>query len=413
MESPLPVTQADVVVIGAGAFGLSAGYQLAALGAGQVVVLDRFAPGSQTSPRAAGLYKLIQADETLTRLAQSSIEVIRGFSKATGIPLSYVQSGSVLAARTAEHAALIDREADSSARWGIELEKIDADSVHRIAPYLTGRDIRSAYFVPGDIYIEEPRSLLDAYMAAITQLGSLVVGEAPVTGIIVDNGEIAGVSTPRGIISTSIVIDAAGAWAREVGALAGVEVPVAPVRHQLLITRPIAGMSPHEPIARIVDASAYLRPARGGLMMGGMESDPIAIDPRLDSQFSMPDTPLDVGVLDDFTTALGPLAPALGDTPVAEHRGGLFTMTPDARFLAGPVPGVRGLWTATGCNGSGFSISAGIGRALAEWIVGGEPQLDMSSLDPGRFGPGRMDDDELTLAGLWQYANYYTPQLVG
>ena len=412
MESPLPVTQADVVVIGAGAFGLSAGYQLAALGAGQVVVLDRFAPGSQTSPRAAGLYKLIQADETLTRLAQSSIEVIRGFSKATGIPLSYVQSGSVLAARTAEHAALIDREADSSARWGIELEKIDADSVHRIAPYLTGRDIRSAYFVPGDIYIEEPRSLLDAYMAAITQLGSLVVGEAPVTGIIVDNGEIAGVSTPRGIISTSIVIDAAGAWAREVGALAGVEVPVAPVRHQLLITRPIAGMSPHEPIARIVDASAYLRPARGGLMMGGMESDPIAIDPRLDSQFSMPDTPLDVGVLDDFTTALGPLAPALGDTPVAEHRGGLFTMTPDARFLAGPVPGVRGLWTATGCNGSGFSISAGIGRALAEWIVGGEPEIDLSSFDPGRFGPGPIDDGELTSAGLWQYANYYTPQLV-
>ena len=101
MESSLPVTQADAVVIGAGAFGLSAGYQLAAHGVGRVVVLDRFAPGTQTSPRAAGLYKLIQADETLTRLAQSSIEVIRGFSDATGIPLSFVQSGSVLAARTA------------------------------------------------------------------------------------------------------------------------------------------------------------------------------------------------------------------------------------------------------------------------------------------------------------------------
>ena len=107
-------------------------------------------------------------------------------------------------------------------------------------------------------------------------------------------------------------------------------------------------------------------------------------------------------VLDDLTEALGPLVPALGDTPVAEHRGGLFTMTPDARFLAGPVPGVHGLWTATGCNGSGFSISAGIGRALAEWIVGGEPTIDMSSLDPGRFGPGPIDDDELTSAGLWQ-----------
>jgi glycine/D-amino acid oxidase-like deaminating enzyme len=413
MESPLPVSQADAVVIGAGAFGLSAGYQLAAHGAGRVVVLDRFAPGSQTSPRAAGLYKLIQADETLTRLAQSSIEVIRGFSEATGVPLPFVQSGSVLAARTAEHAALVDAEAEASAGWGIELEKIDAAGVRRIAPYLTGRGIQSAYVVPGDIYVEEPRSLLDAYMTAIAQLGSLVVGEAPVTGILVNNGEIAGVATPRGEIATPLVIDAAGAWARAVGALAGVEVPVAPVRHQLLITRPIAGMSPDEPIARIVDSSAYLRPARGGLMMGGMESNPIAIDPRLDPQFSMADTPLDMRVLDKFTAALGPLVPALGDTPVAEHRGGLFTMTPDARFLAGPVPGVRGLWTATGCNGSGFSISAGIGRALAEWIVGGEPAIDMSSVDPGRFGPGNFDDDQLTSAGLWQYANYYTPQLVG
>src|SRR5688500_14141233 len=209
MEGPLPVTQADAVVIGAGAFGLSTAYQLAARGVGEGVVLDRFAPGSRTSPRAAGRYKLIQADETLTRLAQSSIEVIRGFSEATGIPLPFVQSGSVLAARTAEHAELIDKEAEASAGWGVELEKIDADGVRRIAPYLTGREIRSAYFVPGDIYVEEPRSLLDAYIAAIAQLGSLVVGETPVTGILVDNGEITSVSTPRGEIATPLVIDAA------------------------------------------------------------------------------------------------------------------------------------------------------------------------------------------------------------
>ncbi len=413
MDTPLPVTQADAVVIGAGAFGLSVGYQLAALGAGRVVVLDRFAPGSQTSPRAAGLYKLIQADETLTRLAQSSIDIVRGFTDATGVPMSYVQSGSLLAARTPQHAALVDEEAEASSGWGVELEKVDAAEMHRLAPYLTGRDIRSAWFVPGDIYVEEPRSLLEAYITAIEQLGSEVIGHAAVTGITVTDGEIAGVSTARGDIDTPLVVDAAGAWARAVGSLAGVEVPVAPVRHQLLITRPIAGMAPTEPIARIVDASVYLRPARGGLMMGGMENDPISIDPRADPSFTIADTPLDMRVLDAFTEALGPLVPALGDTPVAEHRGGLFTMTPDARFLAGPVPGVRGLWTATGCNGSGFSISAGIGRALAEWMVGGEPPFDLSSLDPGRFGTGPFDDDELTASGLWRYANYYTPQPVG
>jgi 4-methylaminobutanoate oxidase (formaldehyde-forming) len=148
-------------------------------------------------------------------------------------------------------------------------------------------------------------------------------------------------------------------------------------------------------------------------MMGGMESDPLAIDPRRDPDFEIAQTPLDMRILDHFTAVLGPLVPALGDTPVAEHRGGLFTMTPDARFLAGPVPGIHGLWTTTGCNGSGFSMSAGVGRALAEWIVGGEPPFDLSSLDPGRFGPGPLDDEELTAAGLWRYANYYTPSQAG
>jgi glycine/D-amino acid oxidase-like deaminating enzyme len=413
MQSPLPVTAADAVVVGAGAFGLSIGYQLAALGAGRIVVLDRFAPGSQSSPRAAGLYKLVQADKTLSRLARMSIDVIRGFTAETGVPLAYVASGSLLAARTPEHAAIVDEEAAAASRWGVELEPVDAAGVRRLAPYLTGRDIRSAYFIPGDIYIEEPGTLLHAYRAAITNLGSLVIGDAPVTAIAVDKGAITGVSTPRGDIATSLVIDAAGAWARGIGALAGVDVAIAPVRHQLLITRPIAGMSPAEPIARIVDASSYLRPARGGIMMGGMESDPLAVDPRHDPEFTIADTPLDMRVLDEFTAALGSLVPALGDTPVAEHRGGLFTMTPDARFLAGPMPSIRGLWAATGCNGSGFSISAGIGRALAEWIVGGEPPLDLSSLDPGRFGPEPLDDDELVTAGRWRYANYYTPQPVG
>jgi glycine/D-amino acid oxidase-like deaminating enzyme len=413
MDQPLPVTQAAAVVIGAGAFGLSVAFQLATLGAGKVIVLDRFAPGTQTSPRAAGLYKLVQADETLTRLAQLSIETVRGFTEATGVPLSYVASGSLLAARTAEHADLVEEEAAAARSWGVDLEAVDAAGMRRLAPYLTGRDIRSAYFIPGDIYIEEPRELLEAYVTAIEQLGSSVLGETPVTGIRIDDGEITGVETPRGEIATPLVVDAAGAWAREVGALAGVDVPIAPVRHQLLITQPIAGMTPYEPIARIIDASSYLRPARGGLMMGGMESDPLPIDPRLDPDFTIAETPLDMRVLDEFTDALGPLVPALGDTPVAEHRGGLFTMTPDARFLAGPIPGLRGLWTATGCNGSGFSNSAGIGRALAEWIVGGEPPFDLSSLSPGRFGPGPFPDADLTAAGVWRYANYYTPQPVG
>lgn len=412
MESPLPISQADVVVIGAGAFGLSVAYQLSRLHSGTIAVLDRFEPGSQTSPRAAGLYKQVQASEATSQLASLSIDIIRGFTAESGVPLSYVNSGSILAARTAAHADLITAEAAASLTWGVELEPLDAAGVARVAPYLTGKGIRAAFHIPGDIYIEEPAWLLQAYLAALRENGAQVIGNAPVRAIAVVDGEITGVDTPRGKISAPLVIDAAGIWARGVAGLVGADLAIAPVRHQLLITRPIAGMAASEPIARIVDASAYLRPARGGLMMGGMEQDPLMIDPRLEENFQIADTPLDSSILDGFVDALGSLVPALGDTPIAEHRGGLFTMTLDGRFLAGPVPGVRGLWAATGCNGSGFSISAGIGRALADWIVGGEPSIDLSLFDPGRFGPGPFADADLAAAGAWQYANYYTPDVV-
>jgi glycine/D-amino acid oxidase-like deaminating enzyme len=307
---------------------------------------------------------------------------------------------------------MVDAEVEASRAWGVVSEKLDHAALRRRAPYLSGKGIRTAYFVPDDIYIEEPIWLLNAYLEALSMHGASVIGSCPVTRIAVEDGAVVGVDTPRGFIRTPVVVDAAGAWARAVGGLAAIDVPVAPVRHQLLITRQIPGLAAQEPIVRIIDASAYLRPARGGLMMGGMEQSPLALDPRQDPNFSIADTPLDMTILDAFTDALGPLTPALGDTPVAEHRGGLFTMTPDGRFLAGPVDGLRGFWTATGCNGSGFSISAGIGQALAEWIVGGEPPLDMSSFDPNRFGPGPFDDNELAAAGMWQCANYYTPASV-
>lgn len=407
-ETVLP-SRADVVIIGSGAFGLAAAYHLSRIHSGPIVVLDRFDPASQTSPRAAGLYKLVQASLVKSQLAALSIELIQGFAEESGQRLEYVKSGSILAARTPEHTALIDAEVAQSREWGVEIEDLDTAGLVSLAPYLSGRGVRRAYHIPGDIYIEEPAWLLQAYLGALEARGVPVIGNTPVTGFTLTDGTISGVSTPAGDIETPLVLDAAGIWSRQVGALAGAEVAIAPVRHQLLITRPIAGMSPSEPIARIVDASAYLRPARGGLMMGGMEQDALAIDPRRDPAFEMSQTPLDRRILDQFTDHLGALTPALGDTPIAEHRAGVFTMTPDGRFLAGPSRQVAGLWLATGCNGSGFSLSAGLGRVLAEWIVGGEPSIDMSALDPDRFGTGPLDDDALVAAGLNMYSNYYTP----
>jgi len=147
-------------------------------------------------------------------------------------------------------------------------------------------------------------------------------------------------------------------------------VPVATVRHQLLITTPLAQIDPDDPIASVVDAAVYLRPARGGLMVGGFEADPLPVDPEHEpASFSTDDMPLDLGVLRDLATQITAEVPAANDAEVAEHRGGMFTMSPDGRFVAGPVPDLPGLWVASGCNGSEFSSSLAIGEALATWIT--------------------------------------------
>ena len=154
--------------------------------------------------------------------------------------------------------------------------------------------------------------------------------------------------------------------------------------------------------------AVYLRPARGGLMLGGFEAGPLPLDPRQQpDSFSTDDVPLDLGVLRAMAGQVGAEVPVAGGAPVAEHRGGLFTMSPDGRFVAGPVPEVPGLWVASGCNGSGFSSSPALGEALAAWITTGAAPPGMTALAPGRFGP--LPDDELVTRGLWQYAHYYDP----
>ncbi len=403
-------SSAGAVVVGSGALGLSAALHLAQLGLRNVVVAEQYEPGSQTSPRAAGLFKLIQPDQTRTALARLSVHKVLHFEQETGVSLPVVQSGSIMMARTPEHAAMIEAEVAQSRRWGIEIETVDASEARRLMPFLGGTGVQAACYVPGDVYIEEPASLLQAYLAAATQRGVHVYAQTRVTAIRLQGDAVAAVVTEAGEIETPIVVDAAGAWARGVGALARAEIPVAPVRHQLYITAPITGIAAEQPILRVVDAAVYVRPARGGLMLGGFEADPLPLDPRAAGpDFTAGDVPLDLAVLQSLTASVLDQVPALHDAPIQEHRGGLFTMTPDGRFLVGPVRGVRGLWCATGCNGSGFSSSPALGQVLAEWIVEGAPSIDLSILQPGRFAPGAFDDDRLRQAGTWQYAHYYDP----
>jgi len=398
---------ADVVVIGAGALGLCTALHCAMSGR-SVAVVERDTAGSQASGRAAGLFKSVQADELRTRLARRSITKAVTFADWTGVPLAVARPGSFLIARTAQHREFLQRELAQSRRWSADVrEAVAPAGPARLSYYHPAAD-DYALWCPEDVYIEEPLSLIQACLAACQRHGAVVAENEPVIGIPVTSGRVAGVETEHRSITAPVVVDAAGAWVRQVAELAGARVPVAAVRHQLLITAPTPRVDPADPIVRVVDAAVYLRPARGGLMVGGFESAPLPVDPQHQpASFSTDDVPLDVGVLRRLAGQVSAEVPVASSAPVAEHRGGLFTMSPDGRFVAGPVPDLPGLWVASGCNGSGFSSSLALGEALATWITSGTPPPGLSALSPGRFGP--LSADVLLSRGLWQYAHYYDP----
>ncbi len=316
------------------------------------------------------------------------------------------RSGSFLIARTGRHKALLRAEAGQSRGWGADVrEAAPADLAGRVS-YYRGSGGELALWCPEDIYIDEPMSLVRAYLEACRLHGVELLESEAVTGVLVTGGRVTGVQTAARQIDAADVVDAAGAWARQVAELAGGRLPLAPVRHQLLITEPLPGVDPAEPITRVADAAVYLRPARGGLMFGGFEASPLPVDPRAQpGSFATADVPLDLAVLRKLASQVAGEVPPAAAAQVAEHRGGLFTMSPDGRFTVGPVPDVAGLWVASGCNGSGFSSSPAIGEALASWITAGSPPGGVAALAPGRFGV--MTDDLLVRRGIWQYENYY------
>jgi glycine/D-amino acid oxidase-like deaminating enzyme len=271
---------ADVAVVGAGALGLSTALHCARLGR-SVVVLDRRAPGAQASGRAAGLFKSVQGDEVRTFLARRSIEKVRSFPDWAGVPLDVAMAGSLLVARSPGHKALLAAEAGQSRQWGVELAEISpGEAAERTAGYYQAAGDEHVVWCPEDVYIEEPGALVAAYLAACQRLGVQVLAGEEVTGVRRRGGRVAGLETTSREVRAAAVVDAAGGWVRQVAELAGAWVAAAPVRHQLLVTEPLPDIAPSAPITRILDSAVYLRPARGGLMIGGFEADPLPVDPR-------------------------------------------------------------------------------------------------------------------------------------
>jgi glycine/D-amino acid oxidase-like deaminating enzyme len=262
--------------------------------------------------------------------------------------------------------------------------------------------------VPSDGWLD-PATVAVGLADRATALGARVRPFTRVSGLLRDGARVAGVATARGEIRAPVVVDAAGAWTRSVADSAGIRLPLVTVRHQLYVTEPIPGVLPFQPIVRLIEASVYVRYCDGGLMFGGYEDAPLVVDPAtLPPGFQVAQLGLDLGVLQTLTGEVADRFPPLRGARIALHRGGLPTMTPDGNPILGRVPGLDGLYVASGCCVGGLSLAPAAGRALADLIVDGRSDPDLGPVSVERFRAWTgADDASLRQICVEHYARKY------
>jgi glycine/D-amino acid oxidase-like deaminating enzyme len=397
---------ADVVVVGAGAFGCSAAHRLAVAGL-KTMLLDRFHPASQTSPRAAGNTKQIRPQEVLTRLSIDSVRKIEAFAEETGVDLPYHQTGSLQIARTEDEEERGRKELTVAERHGVPVEEVPLDELEERFPYVGRHGVRFAWYSSEDLYLHPP-DLLSAYLEAARRSGCEIIGDCAVTDVLTTDGRVVGVETSQGRIDSPLVIDTAGAWSHLIAERAGISVPLIPMRHQVFVSHQTDGIASHHPITRILDAGVYMRPCEGGVMFGGFERDPQVHDPgHKPDGFSVSDLEPDQEVLDSLVSQVEEQVPFLKRIDIKEHRVGLPTLTPDNLPIVGPVDGLQGFQIASGCCVGGLSISPSVGALLAETAVGDESSIPIDDLRLDRFAGYELSREELIEACRTTYSGFY------
>ena len=398
---------ADVVVIGSGGLGAATAFYLARDGSRQVALLDRHDLASQTSPRAAGLVSHARSSDLMVELVRLAAGNFKRFPDETGRPLDWTQSGSLKVARRPQDVDVLERETARAKRLGVDAEAISAGEAHRLNPFLHAEGVVAVVRIGDDLYFD-PTQVAIGFARGAEARGVTLLPHTAVTRVVIENGRVVAVECDAGTIRTRVVVEAAGAWTRQVAEASGIRVPIVPTRHQLFVTEPLPGVRADLPIVRIVDAAVYVRPCGGGLLWGVFEEGPRQFEmDALGPRFQIADLELDPGVLRHAADDVRAQLPVLRDAQVREHRGGLPTMTADAQHIVGPAPGAEGFFIAGGCNVAGLSISPAIGEVLATWILEGEPPLDLTPLSIERFRDAP-SEERLRREAAWQYRHFYT-----
>ena len=386
MAGRLP-SHARVVIVGGGIVGCSVAYHLTGLGWRDVVLLERRDLSCGTTWHAAGLVGQLRSSHNLTRLASYGAVLYERLEAETGQATGFRRCGSISVARTAERLTELKRGASMAKCFGVEIEVISPSEAGRLWPLMRTDDLAGAVWIPRDGRTNPIDTTL-ALAKGARQGGATIVENVTVTGIHRDRGAATGVATDHGDIACEIVVNCAGMWGREVGGMAGVNVPLHASEHFYIVTEPMAGVTRELPVLRDTDGYIYAREEVGGLLMGGFEpvAKPWGMDGiPVDFAFSL--LPEDWEHFRVFMEQAIVRIPALETAPVRRHVNGPESFTPDNRYMLGEAPELRSFFVAAGFNSVGIASAAGAGRALAEWIVGGEPSMDLWDVDIRRFMP--------------------------
>ena len=392
MSSPqtAPPGRARVVIIGGGVIGASVAYHLAEQGCRDVLLLEQGQLSCGTTWHAAGLVGQLRASESGTRLVQYSTELYSRLADLTGQDTGFARCGGVIVARTRDRLVQLRRTAAAAEAFGLECEIVSPRRAGDLFPVMDTGGLAGAIWLPGD-GTANPADLTYALARGARQRGVTIRERTPVTGVLVAGAgrarRVAGVTTAGGDVEAEVVVNCAGQWAKQVGAWCGVTVPLHSCEHFYVVTDEIEGVRRGLPVLRDPDGYTYFKQEVGGLVVGGFEPDA--------KPWVAPDAlphPFEFGLLPEDWDHFAPLmeqavlrVPALAQTGIKKFYNGPESFTPDNQFILGEAPECRNFFVAAGFNSVGIASAGGAGRALAEWILTGDPGTDLTAVDIRRF----------------------------
>jgi heterotetrameric sarcosine oxidase gamma subunit len=387
MTQALP-DRAQVVIIGGGVIGTSVAYHLTALGRADVLLLEQGQLSCGTTWHAAGLVGQLRASEAGTRLVQYSTHLYEQLEAETGQATGFRRCGGVTVARTRDRMITLRRTAATAQAYQIDCELISPAEAAQRYPILNAADLEGAIWLPADGRAN-PVDLTAALARGARLRGATIRERVRVTGILQRGGRVSGVQTDQGDIEAEVVVNCAGQWAKQVGALAGVTVPLHSAEHFYVVTEQIDGVHPDLPVLRDPDGYTYFKEEVGGLVVGGFEPkakpwvSPDELPYPFEFQLLAEDWDHFAVLMDSALHRI----PVLAETGIRKFYNGPESFTPDNQFILGEAPELGGFFVGAGFNSVGIASAGGAGLALAQWIVDGEPDADLTAVDIRRFAP--------------------------